>query len=258
MYDLLNTQACLSREKEHLRLPERHLVHPGAWLFRALCVKKYWARVALTETLPSWGGSEHCGRCSAFNSSGICGPNIGWCQSLPGNLKKNGFTFPMLSRSSFNALLCPCCCLAVCCGGKTEPDKKSPTSPSVLRAPAAVSSGRWCAVIFCVLPASPSLVHHELLLISPTACVSVPCTIMTDAYQEGGLVMDNPDLGGFLTKTWQTKTADPWAVPAQSYVPLYVYTVLSFTACNAGLYTHFIWTCNSTRERDKIMLWCTW
>lgn len=58
MYDLLNTQACLSRQKEHLQLPERHLLHPGAWLFRVLCVKKYWALLALTETLGSWGGSE--------------------------------------------------------------------------------------------------------------------------------------------------------------------------------------------------------
>lgn len=58
MYDLLNTQACLSRQKEHLRLPERHLLHPGAWLFRVLCVKKYWALLSLTETLGSWGGSE--------------------------------------------------------------------------------------------------------------------------------------------------------------------------------------------------------
>lgn len=58
MYDLLNTQARLSRQKEHLQLPKRHTLHPGAWLARVLCVKRCWVFLALTETLGSWGGSE--------------------------------------------------------------------------------------------------------------------------------------------------------------------------------------------------------
>lgn len=38
MYDLLNTQACLSRQKEHLRLPERHLTSSRSLTFQgALC-----------------------------------------------------------------------------------------------------------------------------------------------------------------------------------------------------------------------------
>lgn len=115
MYDLLNTQARLSRQKEHLQLPKRHTLHPEACLFRVFVWRD-------TEypwlTLKPWKlrrlracrkCSEHCRRCSAFKNSGNCGPNFGWCHSLPGSLKKNGFTFPMLSGSSFNITLCPCC-----------------------------------------------------------------------------------------------------------------------------------------------------
>lgn len=141
MYDLLNTQPCLSRQKEHLQLPGRHLLHTGARLFRVLCVK-YRVLLALAETLGSRGGSEHCRRCAAFNSFGNRGPKFGWCQFLHGNLKKNSFTFPTLG-SRFNTLLCPCYCLAFCCGGKTGHDKKNPMSPSVFRAPTTVSSGGW-------------------------------------------------------------------------------------------------------------------
>ena len=60
MYDLLNTQACLSRQKEHLPLPERNLLHPGSWVFRVFfsTFEKYHTLLDLTEILGSWGDSE--------------------------------------------------------------------------------------------------------------------------------------------------------------------------------------------------------
>lgn len=232
MYDLLNTQACLSRQKEHLQLPERHLLHPGAWLFRVLCVKKYWALLSLTETLGSWGGSELAEDVQSVAEDaqhlpglGAVNQTLGWCHPLPGNLKKNDVTFPMLSRSSFNTLLRPWCCLAVCCRGKTEPDEKSPMSPSVLRAPAAVSSGQCCAVICSLLPPSPSPSAWSVTSCSWAAprpvSVSVLCTNMPAPYQEGGLVTDHPGVGCFPPKTWQRKATDIWAVTAKV---LFLYT----------------------------------
>lgn len=157
MYDLLNTQAHLSRQKEHLQLPKRHTLHPAAWLIRVLCVKRCWVFLALTETLGSWGGSELADVQSIAEDVqhlrvlGTLYQTLGDAIFLPGSPKKYGFIFPMLSGSSFNILLCPCCSLAVCCGGKPEPDKKYPMSPSALRAPTAVLSAgavQWSAP-FC-------------------------------------------------------------------------------------------------------------
>lgn len=212
MYDLLNTQACLSRQKEHLRLPERHFIQEpdfsGCFVWRStryswLSLKPWGA-----EEAQSRGCTEHCRRCSAFKSSGNCGPNFGWCHSLPGILMKNDFTSPMLPGSSFNILLCPCCSLAVCCGGKPEPDKKCPMGPSVLRAPTAVSSAdvvQWCAPFCQWAPA------HQLVLLwaaSEEPHNLCQCPVHEHAVdQAGGLVMEHPDVGGFPPKAWQRKAA---------------------------------------------------
>lgn len=152
--------------------------------------------------------TEHCRRCSAFKSSGNCGPNFGWCHSLPGSLKKNGFTFPMVSGSSFNILLCPCCSLAVCCGGKPEPDKEYSMSPSGLRAPTAVSTAgavQWSAPFCQWAPV------HQLVLLwaaSEEPHSLCQCSVHKHAVdQAGGLVMEHPDVGGFPPEAWQRRAA---------------------------------------------------
>lgn len=105
-------------------------------------------------------------RWSALNSSGNYGPKFGWHQSLPGNLKKNGFTFPMLFRSSFNIL-----CLAVCCGGKTAWQEEPLCSELQLQCHQ-VSVVQWSAP-FCLWLSAHQLVCHELHLRRPTAYVRV-------------------------------------------------------------------------------------
>lgn len=100
-------------------------------------------------------------------------------------------------------------------------------------------------------PQPISLVCHELLLSSPAACVSARCMNMLSACQEGGLVMEHPGVGGFPSKRWGRKMADPWDVSAQSSVPLYGCTVPSFAALKASSCTHFIRTCNRPGRRTK-------
>lgn len=156
MYDLLNTQARLSRQKEHLQLPKRHTLHPGAWLFRVLCLKRY--RVSLALTKP-WKlmrlracrrCSEHCRRCSAFKNSGKCGPNFGWCHSLPGSLKKKCFTFPCYLGAALTLL----CARAAACLFAVEQNQY-------------LTRTRTHELLWPI-----NLFSCGLLLRSPTACVS--------------------------------------------------------------------------------------
>lgn len=165
MYDLLNTQARLSRQKEHLQLPTRHALHPGTWLFRVLCVKRYWVFLALTETLGSWGGSELAEGVQSIAEvlstwemwTKLCVmPFFSWEPQ-----EKWFQLFPCYLGAAFTILLCPRCSLAVWCGGKPEPDKKSPMSSSVLRAATAGSSAgamQWSAPFCQWAPSARSLV----------------------------------------------------------------------------------------------------
>lgn len=226
MYDLLNTQACLSRQKEHLRLPERHLLHPGAWLFRVLCVKKYWALLSLTETLGSWGGSELAEDVQSVAEDaqhlpglGAVNQTLGDANLFLGTLRKMISLFPCCPGAALTPFWAHDVAWLFAVEGK-QPDEKGPMSPSALRAPAAVSSGQCCAVICSLLPPSPSPSAWSVMSYSWAAprpvSVSVLCTNMPAPYQEGGLVTDHPDVGCFPPKAWQRKATDVWAVTAKA------------------------------------------
>lgn len=117
MYDLLNTEGCLSIQKEHLWLPERHILHPGAWLFRVFLLRstehswlslKPWGaeQAQLAEDLQSIAeDSQHSTALQTVTQT------LGDANLFLETLRKLGFSFSMLSRGSFNTLPWPCYCL---------------------------------------------------------------------------------------------------------------------------------------------------
>lgn len=118
MYDLLNTQGCLSIQKEHLWLPERRILHPEAWLFRVFFVKKYRALLARTDALGSWADSELAEdlQSIAEDSQHLTAlwtvtQILSDASLFLGTFRKPGFSFSMLSRGSFNTLPWQCYCL---------------------------------------------------------------------------------------------------------------------------------------------------
>lgn len=199
MYDLLNTQARLSRQKEHLQLPTRHALHPGTWLFRVLCVKRYWVFLVLTETLGSWGGSELAGGVQSIAevlSTWEMGTKLCVMPFFSWEPQEKWFQlFPCYLGAALTILLCPRCSLAVWCGQEV--------SHELLCAQGChcrVIS--WCYAVICsFLPVGPiSSFSCELLLCQ--------CPVHEHAVDKaGGVVMEHPDIGGFPPEAWQRRAA---------------------------------------------------
>lgn len=182
MYDLLNTQACLSRQKEHLQLPKRQALHPGTWLFRVLCVKRYWVFLALTETLGSWGGSEFAEDVQSIAEDAQHLRALGTVdQILGGAILSLGISRKMVS-------LFPCClgaALTFCAHAAAwlfAVEEMQNLTRSILWAPLCSGLPLQChQLVLCsdlLLSASEpkpiSLFSRGLLLRSPKP-VSVPC-----------------------------------------------------------------------------------
>lgn len=167
--------------------------------------------------------------------------NLGDTNLFLGTLRKMVSLFPCCSEA---ALTSSAWLFAV---EEKQPDKKSLCAQS--------SS---CSVIRSVLCSDllPSACDYQPISLSVMSCTwGVPQPM---SGYEHACCIPGMWTGGFPPKIWQRKVTNLWAIPAQSSDRPYICTVLSFTAGSTSLYTHFIWACNSTGEKDNIMLHCPW
>lgn len=207
MYDLLNTHARLSRQKEHLLLPKRHTLHPGAWLFRVLFVKRYWVFLALTETLGTWGGSELAGDVQSvvedaqhLRTLGTLDQTLGDAILSLGASRKMVSPFPCYLGAALTFFCAHAAAWLFAVEENQNLTRSTPWAPlysvstAVSSAGAVQRSAPFCQWALC------SLVGCSWGAPQP---VSVSCA----AGQAGGLVKEHPDVGAFPPEEWQRKAA---------------------------------------------------